>query len=100
MERDYKKTLDDQLKDLKGEVGRQTDEYKSENGNLTDKLMQYVRGTGIKEKAIKVGAATTLAFIVGVAAPIVTGPTLAVPVLVVYGGKKFIYDPLFKKKRK
>ncbi len=95
----YKKVLDKQKKNLEDEVDRQTDEYKSEKGTLGNKLMQYAYDKGITEKAIKVGAATTLAYIVGVAIPVITGPTLAVPTLLIYGGKKFIYDPLFKKKK-
>lgn len=99
MEKDYKKILEEQIGGLEKEVGRQTEEYKSEKGTLGDKLMQYAYNKGITEKVIKVGAATTLAYIVGVAVPIITGPILAVPTLVIYGGKKLVYDPLFKKKK-
>lgn len=99
IENDYKKIIKEQIGGLEDEVDRQTTEYKAEKGTLGDKLMHYAYDKGITEKAIKVGVATTLAYIVGVAVPIITGPTLAVPTLIIYGGKKFIYDPLFKKKK-
>ena len=99
-ENDYKKVMDKQLGGLEGEVNRQTEEYKSEKGSLGSKIMQYAHDKGITDKAVKVWGATTLAYIIGVAAPIVTGPSLAIPVLVLYGGKKFVYDPLFKRKKK
>lgn len=100
MATDYKKTIENQIKGLEGEVNRQTEEYKAEKGTLGSKVMQFAYDKGIAEKGIKVGAATILAYAVGVAVPILTGPSVAVPVLIFYGGKKFIYDPLFKRKKR
>lgn len=95
----YKKTLDEQMKGLAGEVERQTEEYKADKGTLGGKVMQYAYDTGLTGKVVKVGAATVIAYTLGFFVPIIGG-VLGPATLIGYGGKKFIYDPLFKKKKK
>ncbi|MBM3199793.1 hypothetical protein FJZ53_02560 [Candidatus Woesearchaeota archaeon] len=93
MKPDYKKTLDDQLKDLKGEVNRQTDEYKEEKGNLGGKVLGYMYEKGLTEKVVKTG-------VIGLAGLLILGPTAGLIAGGAYAGKRFIYDPLFNKKKK
>lgn len=98
MEKNYKTILEEKLGDLKEETKRQTDE-RNESGNLTDKVLQYTYSHGLLEKGLKVGGATVAAYIAGAFIPVV-GPLLGPATLLLYGGKKLIYDPLFKKKKK
>lgn len=98
MEKNYKTILEEKLGDLKEETKRQTDERK-ENGKLTDKVLQYAYSHGLLEKGLKVGGVTVAAYVAGAFVPIV-GPFLGPATLLLYGGKKLIYDPLVKKKKK
>lgn len=100
MEGKYKKILEEKIKGLEDEVDRQAEESKAEKGTLGSKVMQYANDTGITEKAVKVGVVTGVAYAAGIFLPIVTGPFLAGAALLGYGGKKFIYDPFFKRKKK
>jgi len=93
MKPDYKKTIEDQIKDLKGETSRQTDEYKEESGKLGGKVLGYMYEKGLTEKVIKTGVISGLALLF-------VGPTTAVVAGGAYLGKRLIYDPLFKKKKK
>lgn len=99
MEKNYKTILEDKLGDLKEEAKRQTEERK-ESDNLTDKVMQYAYKHGLVEKGVKVGAATTLTYIAAAFIPFVPAFPVAALVFLGYGGKKFVYDPLMKKKKK
>lgn len=93
MATDYKKTIEDQIKGLKGEADRQTGEYKEEKGKLGGKVLGYMYDKGLTEKVVKTGVITGLALLL-------IGPTTAAIAGGAYLGKRLIYDPLFKKKKK
>ncbi|MDP2908798.1 MAG: hypothetical protein Q8N77_03245 [Nanoarchaeota archaeon] len=98
MEKNYKTILEEKLGDLKEETKRQTEERK-ESDNLTDKVLQYSYKHGLLEKGLKVGGVTVAAYVAGAFIPVVGG-ILGPATLLLYGGKKLIYDPFFKKKKK
>lgn len=101
MEPKYKTILEDQIKKLEGETTRQTQERAEEKGSkLTDRIMHYAYDHGIVEKGVKVGAATTIAYVAAAFIPFVPAMPVAALVFLGYGGKKFVYDPLFNKKKK
>lgn len=93
MKKDYKTVIDEQIKDLEGEVGRQTEEYQQEKGKLGGKVLSYMYEKGLTEKVIKTGVVAGLGLLL-------IGPTTALVAGGLYGGKRFLYDPLFKKKKK
>ncbi len=93
MATDYKKTIEDQIKGLKGEADRQTGEYKEEKGKLGGKVLGYMYDKGLTEKLVKTG-------VIGLAGLLLISPTVGVLAGGAYLGKRLIYDPLFKKKKK
>lgn len=93
MEKDYKKVLEGQIKGLEGEVERQTGEYKEEKGKLGGKVLGYMYDKGLTEKVVKTGVISGLALIL-------IGPYTALAAGGLYLGKRFVYDPLVKKKKK
>ncbi|MCK5629911.1 MAG: hypothetical protein KAI26_04805 [Nanoarchaeota archaeon] len=98
---DYKKVLDQQLGTLDDTIKRRNKDYiKKEGGGLADKIshIAYTRPEMFKT-GVKYTAIGSLGYIAGVILPIVTGPSAAVLSLLGYAGKKYIYDPRFKKKK-
>jgi len=103
---DYKKIMDKQIEKLDKTVKRQDIETKKES-SLVDKVLDFTVNkvfTGEDENYVKNGAKTVtltgFAYGVGVLLPVISGAALATPVLVLYGGKKFVYDPIKKKRAK
>lgn len=100
----YKKIIDQQINKLDDTVKKQNKEAKKDD-SLVNRVLGYTIDKAfsgeesLASKGAKTIGLTGIAYAAGVLIPIVSGATIATPVLVVYGAKKFVYDPIVKKRK-
>ncbi|MBL7100576.1 MAG: hypothetical protein ISS23_01335 [Nanoarchaeota archaeon] len=107
---EYNKVLEEQIQGLKGTVEDQNEQEhnKKRTGTFWGRTLDYAvdktfsgEGDNLVRKSVKTTIVTGGAFIGGCALgflPLVSGGSVALLALVGYGGKKFVYDPIKKRR--